>query len=89
MPNIKSAIKRVKITQKRNMRNRQVKSKVRTAVRGFETALANNEDAEQKLRRAISEIDRAKSKGVLHANTAARQKSRLTKQFNQAQADVE
>lgn len=85
MPNIKSAIKRVKTTEKRTMRNRYVKSTLRTAVRGFRTALNDNEDADLKLRAALSAVDKAAAKGVIHRNTASRKKSRLVKQFNAAQ----
>lgn len=86
MPRIKSAIKRVKITAKRTLRNRHIKSTVRTAVRGFRSSLENSDNAELKLRAAVREIDKAVSKGVLHRNTAARKKSRLTKQLNKTQA---
>lgn len=89
MPNIKSAIKRVKITEKRTLRNRHIKSTVRTAIRGFRSSLENNDDAELKLRAAVGEIDKAASKGVLHRNTAARKKSRLAKAFNKVQAAAE
>lgn len=84
MPNIKSAAKRVLITKKRTERNRHIKSTVRTAIRRFHEAMAseNKEDAQMKLRRALVIIDKAATKGVLHKNTAARQKSRLTKFFN-------
>ncbi|KAF1084103.1 30S ribosomal protein S20 [Sporotomaculum syntrophicum] len=84
MPNIKSAAKRVLITKKRTERNRHIKSTVRTAIRRFHEAMAseNKEDAQMKLRRALVIIDKAATKGVLHRNTAARQKSRLTKFFN-------
>lgn len=84
MPNIKSAAKRVLITKKRTERNRRIKSTVRTAVRRFQEAMAadNKDDAQLKLRRALVTIDKAVTKGVLHKNTAARKKSRLTKFFN-------
>lgn len=84
MPNIKSAAKRVLTINKRTERNRHVKSTVRTAIRRFHEAMLteNKEDAQIKLRRALVVIDKAASKGVLHRNTAARQKSRLTKFFN-------
>jgi len=84
MPNIKSAAKRVLITKKRTERNRRIKSTVRTAVRRFQEAMVadNKDDAQMKLRRALVIIDKAATKGVMHKNTAARQKSRLTKFFN-------
>lgn len=84
MPNIKSAIKRVKITQKRTLRNARLKSALRTAIRKFENAVGgtNREEAGQTLHRALVTIDKAVTKGILHKNTAARKKSRLTKRFN-------
>jgi small subunit ribosomal protein S20 len=84
MPNIKSAAKRVLTIKKRTERNRHIKSTVRTAIRRFHEAMVseNKEDAQVKLRRALVIIDKAATKGVMHRNTAARQKSRLSKFFN-------
>lgn len=77
MANTKSALKRIKTSLKRNLRNRMVKSSVRTAVRKFQ----DNVTVES-LRSAISALDKAVSKGVFHRNTAARKKSRLTLKLN-------
>lgn len=84
MPNIKSAAKRVRVTRKRTERNRRIKSSLRTAIRRFREAMAgaSKEEAQVRLRRALITIDKAVTKGVLHKNTAARKKSRLTKFFN-------
>lgn len=84
MPNIKSAIKRVEIAQKRTIRNASIKSAVKTAIRRYERALAeaDKEVALTALRKALVAVDKAVTKGVLHKNTAARRKSRLTKRFN-------
>ncbi len=86
MPNIKSAIKRVEIAQKRTIRNASIKSAVKTAIRKYEVALKSEsrEVAETTLRKALVALDKAVSKGVLHKNAAARKKSRLTKRFNKA-----
>ncbi len=89
LANSRSAIKRIKVAAKRAQRNRHVKSTVRSAVRAFHTALENGDNAEQQLRLAIRRIDRAVNKGVLHRNTAARKKSRLTKKLNKMQAITE
>ena len=86
MANSKSALKRIEIAAVRSQRNRHVKSTVRSAVRKFHSALKNDENAEQQLRLAIGRIDKAASKGVLHRNTAARKKSRLTKLLNKNEA---
>lgn len=84
MPNIKSAIKRVKITKTRTLRNAAAKSALRTAIRKFEAALANNDldNAKELLRKATRSLDKAVTKGIIHKNAAARKKSRLTKKFN-------
>ena len=76
-----SAAKRHRQSLKRRQRNRSVKTRVRTSIRSFEAAVEKNDKAvaEQQFRRFVSEIDTAVSKGVLHRNTAARKKSRLSK----------
>ena len=71
--------------QKRRLHNRSVKSLVRTQVskaRQAITGSASEEDAQEAVRRAVSELDRAAKKGVIHRNNAARRKSRLMKQLN-------
>lgn len=84
MPNIKSAIKRVKITRTRTLRNAAAKSALRTAIKKFELAVANNEldNAKDLLQNAARTLDKAVTKGIIHKNAAARKKSRLTKKFN-------
>ncbi|MGI6096868.1 MAG: 30S ribosomal protein S20 [Dethiobacteria bacterium] len=86
MPNIKSAIKRVKVSEKRRLRNRAIKSKVKTAIKRFNAVLASGdkEQARAELSRAMKTIDQAAAKGVLHKNNAARKKSRLSRAFNKA-----
>lgn len=84
MANIKSARKRVIVSEARRLRNRAIRSSVHTAVRGFEGALnpgASPTDREQALREASRELDRAVTRGVLHRNAAARKKSRLAKKL--------
>lgn len=83
MPNIKSAIKRVKTNEKRRLRNASQKSALRTAVKSFEAAVANNsESAKEALQLASKKLDKAASKGLIHKNAAARKKSRIAKAFN-------
>ena len=74
------------MTQRQTVRNRAVRSKFRTAIKRFEKALEAEDmaKAEELLQVAITEIDRAASKGVIHKNQAARRKSRLTKRLNKA-----
>lgn len=86
MATSRSALKRIRIAAKRTEQNRHTKSVVRSAVRSFQSAIATGDNAEQQLRLALCRIDRAVNKGVLHRNTAARKKSRLTKQLNKLQA---
>ena len=84
MPNIKSAIKRVKVNEKKNLRNRMVKSAMRSSVKKFDVALGGGSADAQLLSSTASAIDRAASKGVIHKNAANRKKARLAKQLNKA-----
>ncbi len=85
MPNIKSAIKRVKVSEKKNLRNRMVKSSVHTSVKKFEAAVeADPKNANVQLSATSAAIDKAVSKGVMHKNTANRKKARLAKQLSKA-----
>jgi small subunit ribosomal protein S20 len=84
LPNIKSAKKRVEVAERNRQRNVAIKSTVKTAVRRVFDALKlnDNEKIKSALNKAYSVIDKAVSKGVLHRNTAARKKSRLTRHSN-------
>ncbi|HPF86961.1 MAG TPA: 30S ribosomal protein S20 [Candidatus Limiplasma sp.] len=85
MPNIKSAIKRVKVSEKKNLRNRIVKSKVKTAIKKFDAELAENPaNAGAQYSATTSAIDKAAAKGIVHKNTANRKKARLAKQMAKA-----
>ncbi len=88
MPNIKSAKKRVKIIEKKTLRNNMIKSGYRTAVRKFEEAIGagNIKEAETLFVEATKKIDQACTKGVIVKNTAARKKSSLSKKLNAAKA---
>ncbi len=79
MPKIKSAIKRVEITDRNRSRNKSWKSAVRTAKVAVEDSIsvADRSQAATNLSRLYAVIDRAVIKGILHINTAARKKSRL------------
>ncbi|PIC65442.1 30S ribosomal protein S20 [Sporosarcina sp. P13] len=80
MPNIKGAIKRVKQSTAANVQNSHVKASMRTAIRKADAAiLANEENAQELVKVAVKKLDTAARKGLIHKNTAARQKSRLTK----------
>ncbi len=88
MPNIKSAIKRVSVIEKKTLRNSMIKSGYRTAVRKFEEAIEAKdvENAKTLFVEASKKIDMACSKGVIVKNTAARKKSRLAKKLNAVNA---
>ena len=80
MANIKSQIKRNKQNEKRRLRNKAVRSELRTRVKNaIGTAPAGGADAAEALRQAIKRIDKAAAAGVIHKNQAARRKSRLVK----------
>ena len=84
MANIKSAKKRIEVIDKKTLRNKMIKSKVKTVIKKVEAAIAagDKEAAQANLLVAISEINKAASKGVYHKNNAARKVSRLSKAVN-------
>lgn len=84
MPNIKSAIKRVSVIEKKTLRNNMIKSEYKTAVKRFEEAVSNNDakEATKLFSVATKKIDQACTKGVIVKNTAARKKSNLAKKLN-------
>ena len=83
MANIKSAIKRVKVTEKQNLRNRIITSQYKTAVKKFDKALESNDEAlvNEAYTNAVSMADKAAAKGVIHKNVANRKKAQLTKKL--------
>ena len=84
MANIKSAKKRIRVIETKTLRNKMIKSKVKTVTKNVQAAIAagNKADAEAKLKIAISEISKAASKGVYHKNNASRKISNLTLAVN-------
>lgn len=88
MANHKSALKRIRISEKRRQRNRIVRGSTRTAIKKAKTILASKDTsgAESAIQDAISALDRAAAKGVIHKNNAARRKSRLMRQFRRVTA---
>ena len=82
MANTKSAMKRMRQSETRRVRNRAVRSRVRTAVKTARTDLGTGSgDARASVLEAIRTLDRAVSKGVVHRNTAARKKSALARRL--------
>ena len=86
MANIKSAIKQMRQNEKRRARNRQVRSRTRTAIKKANTLIVagDREEAVDAVRQAVSELDKAAQKGVIHKNNAARHKARLMKKLQAA-----
>lgn len=84
MANIKSAKKRILVTEIRAARNKSIRSEVKTAIKKVEAAVAasDKEAAKAALTVAVSTIESAASKGVYHKNNAGRKVSRLTKLVN-------
>jgi small subunit ribosomal protein S20 len=87
--NTKSALKQIRVAERRRRRNRPIKTRVKNALTKAVSSIAGNaagEDTIEAVTEAISQLDRAAGKGVIHPNNAARRKSRLMKRLNAAQA---
>ena len=84
MPNIKSAIKRTRIIDKKTAENNMIKSAYKTAIKKFEAAVeaGDKSKAEEAFKLAVKKVDQACTKGVIKANTASRKKSSLAKKLN-------
>ena len=84
MPNIKSAKKRVKITEIKTLQNKMFKTALKTAMKKYEAAVAsgNKEAAAKAYALAVKKLDVAAAKGVVHKNNAARKKSQYTLMLN-------
>lgn len=80
MPNIKSAIKRVSVTERKTMRNKMVKSATKTALKKF-----NNAASVEAMAAAAAAVDKAANKGVISKNAANRQKARMARVLNKAE----
>ena len=81
MPNIKSAKKRVLVTEVKALRNKMAKSALKTSIKKFESAVAagDKEAAKQAYGVAVKKLDKAAAKGLVHKNMAARKKSQFTR----------
>jgi len=84
LANIKSQIKRNKQSEAARRRNKSTKSSLKTYLNNFEEAVAGKDKkaAKEALTQAVSHLDKAAGKGVIHHNNAAVKKSRLTRKFN-------
>jgi len=87
LPNIKSAKKRVLLSEARNARNKAERSALKTAIKKFDAAAAegNRTEAEGAYKVAVKTVDKAVAKGILHKNNAAHKKSALTLKLNSVQ----
>jgi len=83
-----SAIKRIRQSEKHELRNQSMKTRMKTYIKRLEAAMPakNKDDIEKILRETIKVISSAASKGIIHKNTASRKISRITKQVNAALA---
>ncbi len=87
MPIIKSAQKQVRVTERRHSRNKPVRSRVKTNITKAEKLIFSGEleAAKEAVLTAISSLDKAAEKRIIHPNNAARHKSRMIKKLNKAQ----
>lgn len=84
MANTASALKRVRSNSRKRIRNRTIRARTRSAVRSAREAIAetnNADEARQATLQAISALDKAAEKGIIHKNNASRRKSRLMKKL--------
>jgi small subunit ribosomal protein S20 len=88
MPNIKSAKKRVKVTETKTLQNKMFRSQLKTDIKKYQAAVVANDlaAAQELYKTACKKIDVAASKGIIHKNCAAHKKSEFTKALNAIQA---
>lgn len=84
MPNIKSAKKRVIITQTKTLQNKMFRSQLKTDIKKYQAALAAGDTAlaQETYKQAVKKIDQAAARGIIHKNAAAHKKSQFTKALN-------
>lgn len=87
MANTKSAQKQMRVSQRKRARNKPVRSQTKTLITKAEELIFSGEveQAQGAVTAAVSSLDKAAGKGILHPNNAARRKSRLMKKLNKAQ----
>ena len=84
MPNIKSAKKRVIVTEAKTLRNKMFRTQLKTDIKKYQAALASGDNAaaQAAYKAAVKKIDQAAARGIIHKNAAARKKSQFTKKLN-------
>jgi len=91
MANHKSALKRIRQNEKRRIYNRHYRNRARTLVKQARQTIQSGDDlqiAREATRKAVRDLDKAASRGVIHKRNAARRKSRLMKQLAQLEAQA-
>lgn len=87
MANIRSAKKRIRVTKAKTLRNKMIKSNIKTVLKAADNAVATGaENKEEAIRLAIKRVDQAAAKGVFHKNKAAHKKAQLQKMLNNSNA---
>lgn len=86
MANTKSSEKRIRSNERKRVRNQMYRSRVKTMVRKAEEHILSGLDSAEAIRQAMSTLDKAASKGIIHRNNAARRKSRLAAKLAKFQA---
>ncbi len=88
MANIKSAIKRIRSSERKRMRNKPVRTALKTYIRSAQARInaGQTDESAEAVVRAISALDKAANKGIIHRNQAARRKSRLMAKLNKLTA---
>lgn len=87
MPNIKSAKKRVLVSEANYQRNKSYRSALKTALKKADAAIeAKSTDAAETVKVAVKKLDQAEAKGIMHRNAVARKKSQLANRLNKANA---
>jgi small subunit ribosomal protein S20 len=88
LANTKSAEKRIRSNERKRLRNQSYRSRVKTVIRKAEQMIFGGQPSEDAVREAISTLDKAAVKGIIHKNNAARRKSRLMKKLNTQAATI-
>ncbi|MCU0492164.1 MAG: 30S ribosomal protein S20 [Chloroflexaceae bacterium] len=84
MANTESARKRIRTNERKRLRNQMYRSRVKTMLKKAEQSIFSGKPSDEAIREAISTLDKAAVKGIIHKNNAARRKSRLMKKLNNA-----
>jgi small subunit ribosomal protein S20 len=88
LANTKSAEKRIRSNERKRLRNQSYRSRVKTVIRKAEQLIFSGQPSEDAVREAVSTLDKAAVKGIIHKNNAARRKSRLMKKLNTQAAAI-